>query len=199
MTNFKMCAIPTASSLLLSYKLEPGISDQSYGLFIARMAGIPQEIIERSESMLTKMRQGEGRVGELLRKIDINRMTPIQALMCLNDLKKVVDEQSEGKREALLEEFYVKYGMKWCVCCAQFQFRYSLKRMSPRLCVLVLLFSIYGSFAWFSTFSLEWSHIIDIEHITIAQIAQNHANSLSFVSVCFVRSYARTRRLKLSS
>ena len=117
MTNFKMCAIPTASSLLLSYKLEPGISDQSYGLFIARMAGIPQEIIERSESMLTKMRQGEGRVGELLRKIDINRMTPIQALMCLNDLKKVVDEQSEGKREALLEEFYVKYVLKWCVCC----------------------------------------------------------------------------------
>ena len=98
MTNFKMCAIPTASSLLLSYKLEPGISDQSYGLFIARMAGIPQEIIERSESMLTKMRQGEGRVGELLRKIDINRMTPIQALMCLNDLKKVVDEQN-ARRE----------------------------------------------------------------------------------------------------
>ena len=144
-----MCAIPTASSLLLSYKLEPGISDQSYGLFIARMAGIPQEIIEKSEAMLMKMKQGEGKVGELLRKIDVNSMTPIQALVCLNDLKKIVDKQSERERKALLEELYVKYGMKCCVCCNNFSFvilyRECHRGCVSSFCCLVFMNPLLGS------------------------------------------------------
>ena len=47
-----MTAIPTKNSLLLPYKLEPGVSDQSYGIFIAKMAGIPPEVLMDAEKYL---------------------------------------------------------------------------------------------------------------------------------------------------
>ena len=80
-----MTAIPTSSSLLLSYKLQKGISDQSYGLFIAKMAGIPDEIIQNAEEYLEK-RRSKG-LGEL-EKIDVNAITPLQALQLIDRLKQ---------------------------------------------------------------------------------------------------------------
>ena len=80
-----MTAIPTSSSLLLSYKLQKGISDQSYGLFIAKMAGIPDEIIRNAEKYVEK-RRSNGL--EELEKIDVNAITPLQALQLVDRLKQ---------------------------------------------------------------------------------------------------------------
>lgn len=54
-----MTAIPTVSSLLLSYKLQKGVSDQSYGLFIAKMAGIPEEILQNAEKFMKERMVGD--------------------------------------------------------------------------------------------------------------------------------------------
>ena len=112
MANFKMGAIPTDSSLLLSYKMEAGISDQSYGLFIARMAGIPREILESAEKMVQKMKEDGREIEKALQDVDVNQLTPIQAMLCLSELKEIAQKRGEEEREQLLESFAVKYGKK---------------------------------------------------------------------------------------
>ena len=112
MANFKMGAIPTDSSLLLSYKMEAGISDQSYGLFIAKMAGIPREILESAEIMVQKMKEDGREIEKALQDVDENQLTPIQAMLCLSELKEIAKKRDEGERERLLESFAVKYGKK---------------------------------------------------------------------------------------
>ena len=57
--NYKMDVIPTSSSLLLTYKLQKGISDQSYGLFIAKMAGLPDSIIKQAEKIIAEKKGGK--------------------------------------------------------------------------------------------------------------------------------------------
>ena len=118
MANFKMGAIPTDSSLLLSYKMEAGISDQSYGLFVAKMAGIPREILENAERMVQKMREEGREMDKALQQVDVNHLTPIQAMLCLNELKEIAQKRDEEEREQLLESFVVKYGKKLGVCCS---------------------------------------------------------------------------------
>lgn len=118
MANYKMGAIPTDSSLLLSYKMEAGISDQSYGLFVAKMAGIPREILENAERMVQKMREEGREMDKALQQVDVNHLTPIQAMLCLNELKEIAQKRDEEEREQLLESFVVKYGKKLGVCCS---------------------------------------------------------------------------------
>ena len=77
MANFKMGAIPTDSSLLLSYKMEAGRE------------------IEKA-----------------LQDVDVNQLTPIQAMLCLSELKEIAQKRGEEEREQLLESFAVKYGKK---------------------------------------------------------------------------------------
>lgn len=84
-----MCAIPTGKSLLLSYRLEPGVSEQSYGLFIARMAGMPEAVMREAERLMREKKE-KGRVEAYVEKLDVNAMTPVQALVCLNEVKEMV-------------------------------------------------------------------------------------------------------------
>ena len=102
MANFKMGAIPTDSSLLLSYKMEAGISDQSYGLFIAKMAGIPREILESAEKMVQKMKEDGREIEKALQDVDVNQLTPIQAMLCLSELKEIAQKRGEEEREQLI-------------------------------------------------------------------------------------------------
>lgn len=90
MRNFRMCAIPTGKSLLLSYRLEPGVSEQSYGLFIARMAGMPEVVMREAERLMREKKEEKGRVEAYVEKLDVNAMTPVQALVCLNEVKEMV-------------------------------------------------------------------------------------------------------------
>jgi len=49
---------PTRDIVFL-YKLKPGIATQSYGHFMARLAGIPQSIAERAEAVKALFIEGE--------------------------------------------------------------------------------------------------------------------------------------------
>lgn len=91
MKNFRMCAIPTGESLLLSYRLEPGVSEQSYGLFIARMAGMPETVLREAERLMKEKQKGK--VEAFVEKLDVNSMTPVQALVCLNKVKEMISNK----------------------------------------------------------------------------------------------------------
>jgi DNA mismatch repair protein MutS len=100
-------------------RLERGGADRSYGVQVARLAGLPRGVIERAREVLRDLegddrgRGGLGRRGRLpdsadrwqlslfeavpspvlerLRSIDPERMTPVEALVLLAELKREVD------------------------------------------------------------------------------------------------------------
>ena len=103
-------------------RVKPGSSDKSYGLHVARLAGIPSSVIERASQVLQNLEAyeydlsgkprlakgveaGEGQadqmmlfapaeevVASVLREIDLERLSPLAALNLLHSLKNRVDE-----------------------------------------------------------------------------------------------------------
>src|SRR5690606_29307809 len=47
------------------YKIVPGGADRSYGINVARMAGIPKEIIRHAQRLLKQLEAGQARPAQL--------------------------------------------------------------------------------------------------------------------------------------
>ncbi len=105
-------------------KVEPGRSDHSYGIQVARLAGLPAQTVERAKQLLHGLEQDElarggGRpvapseaanghaqlglfadppaepeVVRRLRGLEVDRMTPLEALNLLAELKREADGES---------------------------------------------------------------------------------------------------------
>ena len=91
-------------------KIIPGGADKSYGVHVAEMAGLPQAVIKRAKELLCEHSQGDSKkiskesletrpqmdlfskkesaLKKELEKMDINDMTPLDALSKLDELKK---------------------------------------------------------------------------------------------------------------
>ncbi len=96
--------------VIFLYKVSPGSADKSYGIHVARMAGMPLAVVRRAEEILNGLerkrfqRTEEGQYIQLsflsateplleeLAKIDIMGMTPIEAL---NELYELVCKAKE--------------------------------------------------------------------------------------------------------
>ena len=91
------------------YKMIAGQADRSYGINVAKLAGLPESIIERSSEILVELEANKvvnsnqkvivekavtpkhlKVVEDLLLNIDINELTPIAALQFLDDLKNKI-------------------------------------------------------------------------------------------------------------
>ena len=108
--NFQATVKEFDDKIVFLRTILPGISDKSYGIHVAQMAGLPSEVIERAKEILNfhisqENIHGTGRVipasnqlfifeqkeNELKKAIaalDLNKLTPIQALQTLDNLKK---------------------------------------------------------------------------------------------------------------
>jgi DNA mismatch repair protein MutS len=108
--NFNVSVQETADDVLFLRKLVPGGSAHSFGIHVAKMAGMPRWILERANEMLQQLEasrqaaesgedplqlsmfQLDDPLLEDLRKqildLNINELTPVEALMQLNDLKR---------------------------------------------------------------------------------------------------------------
>jgi len=101
-------------------KVVPGGSSRSYGIQVARLAGMPIPVIERAKEILLNLERGElneagmprlassknaqqtmnqmnllgekDTLKEGLRQMDVNKMTPVEALVKLSQLKEMVEE-----------------------------------------------------------------------------------------------------------
>ena len=92
-------------------KVIKSTGDKSYGIHVARMAGLPEKVIFRATEILNQylsdddkrelqtkpidtksqisiFEQREKRLSEALAKLDINSLTPLEALQKINELKK---------------------------------------------------------------------------------------------------------------
>jgi DNA mismatch repair protein MutS len=116
--NFNIAVKEWNDEIIFLRKLVQGGTNRSYGIQVARLAGIPARVIERSKKILYSIEKGEYAVGgsslvgstvqapkqgpvqlDLFRKpesgiikrlsrIDISRMTPVEALNFLNELQE---------------------------------------------------------------------------------------------------------------
>jgi len=114
--NYHVSVKETAGGIVFLKKVEPGAADRSYGIEVAKLAGLPNEVIERAREVLAEHESAEQRVTEQLasdegrppaqltiftplsepvlerlREVDLNRLTPLEALNLLAELKKQVD------------------------------------------------------------------------------------------------------------
>jgi len=119
--NFHVAAREWKDDIVFLHKIVPGRSDRSYGIQVARLAGLPRSVTDRAREILSALEHDElargGRPSvsgtrtdpqrqlglfqapqapddELRRQlaaIDINRLTPLEALTVLAGLKKDLD------------------------------------------------------------------------------------------------------------
>lgn len=120
--NFNVSVREIDGKVIFLRKLMPGGSEHSFGIHVAKLAGMPKSIVKRSEHILQKLEAGNNR-GELkgaptaeiadsregmqlsffqlddpvlsqvrdeILGIDVNNLTPIEALNKLNDIKRIV-------------------------------------------------------------------------------------------------------------
>ncbi|MAT38468.1 MAG: DNA mismatch repair protein MutS [Ectothiorhodospiraceae bacterium] len=118
--NYKVEVREYEDKVIFLRKVTKGTADHSYGIQVAQMAGLPESVIERAKDVLKSLEgqdltvlaqgaQNEGRVRrpgkfqislfeatdvelkEKLRRMDINNMTPLEALHALEALKRLAD------------------------------------------------------------------------------------------------------------
>ncbi len=122
--NFNVSVKEVGKKILFLRKLVEGGSEHSFGIHVARLAGMPQQVLQRAESMLVQLEssheltESKGKsktkrkspspdledmqlsffqlndpvlenIREELVSIDINTLTPVEALMKLNEIKKL--------------------------------------------------------------------------------------------------------------
>jgi DNA mismatch repair protein MutS len=113
--NYHVSVKETGGGIVFLRKVEPGAADRSYGIEVAKLAGLPNEVIARAREVLSEHESAERQlteqlspgsappatqltiftplsqpVLEKLREVDLNRLTPLEALNLLAELKKEV-------------------------------------------------------------------------------------------------------------
>ncbi len=104
--NYKISVKEVGGSIVFLRKILRGGASRSFGVEVASLAGIPEEVIVRAKTILKSLerndvnglpapevREEEPSAEELsianeLREIDVNSLTPMQALSLLSDWKE---------------------------------------------------------------------------------------------------------------
>jgi DNA mismatch repair protein MutS len=122
--NFHITNKEVGNKIIFLRKLAPGGSTHSFGIHVAKMAGMPPALIQRANAILKQLEESrEGHesgtadsgklqhqikklsapelqlsifdahsqtfeeIRKLIEEIDINRLTPVEALLKLNEIK----------------------------------------------------------------------------------------------------------------
>ena len=89
--NFHVAAKEEAGGLTFYHQVLPGPASKAYGLEVAKLAGVPVGVLERARSVLggleTRGQDPAQEVVETLLTQDLNRLSPLEALALLHELK----------------------------------------------------------------------------------------------------------------
>jgi len=66
--NYRVCVTETNGEIEFLHTVEPGSAQKSYGIQVAKMAGIPGEVIHKAEALLSQMQKKELAVVETRRR-----------------------------------------------------------------------------------------------------------------------------------
>jgi DNA mismatch repair protein MutS len=109
--NLRVAVKETPKGIVFLHAIEPGAASKSYGIEVARLAGLPLSVIERARQVLLQHEQSEKRnvaqetdaplqltmftplsqrILDRLEQTDTNSLTPLQALNLLEELKNEI-------------------------------------------------------------------------------------------------------------
>jgi DNA mismatch repair protein MutS len=114
--NYHVSVKETGGGVVFLRKVKPGAADKSYGIEVAKLAGLPNEVVVRAREVLAEHESAEHHLSEhltpgsqperpaqltiftplsqpvleKLREVDLNRLTPLEALNLLAELKKEI-------------------------------------------------------------------------------------------------------------
>jgi len=122
--NYNVAVKELKDTVLFLRKLVPGGSEHSFGIYVAKMAGMPQQVIHKAGKILKKLEKSHSseeltdnlqaaqnemqlsffnlddplleRIKEELMHLDINTLTPVEALMKLNEIKRMLTKNKKA-------------------------------------------------------------------------------------------------------
>ena len=119
--NFNVSVKEINGKVIFMRKLKEGGSEHSFGIHVAQLAGIPQPVVYRASEILVELEKNRSKeqhrqtirempkqnfqmnifggeanpkfekIEKLLKHLDINAMSPIEALLKLNEVKKAIE------------------------------------------------------------------------------------------------------------
>ncbi|NVO19324.1 MAG: DNA mismatch repair protein MutS [Bacteroidetes bacterium] len=124
--NYHIAVKEIGNKVIFLRKLTPGGSEHSFGIHVARMAGMPGTLLQRAESLLSQLEKKHSseelnpgndkekpgrkpkdefqlsffqlddplleRIRDDIKTLDIDTLTPVEALMKLNEIKKMLQK-----------------------------------------------------------------------------------------------------------
>ncbi len=122
--NYNVSVKELKDTVLFLRKLTPGGSEHSFGIHVAKMAGMPQQVIHKANKILKKLEQSHSneelteklhsaqnemqlsffklddplleQLKEEITQLDINTLTPVEALMKLNEIKRLLTKNKKA-------------------------------------------------------------------------------------------------------
>ncbi|WP_149275442.1 DNA mismatch repair protein MutS [Pareuzebyella sediminis] len=122
--NYNVSVKELKDNVLFLRKLTPGGSEHSFGIHVAKMAGMPQQVIHKANKILKKLEQSHSseelteklqsaqndmqlsffhlddplleEIKEEIIHLDINTLTPVEALMKLNEIKRLLTKNKKA-------------------------------------------------------------------------------------------------------
>ena len=117
--NYSIAVKKRGDDITFLRRIVRGGADQSFGIEVAKLAGVPDSVVKRAKVILKEIEQnkidikfkaeeavieedesiqynfaanGKNEIIEILKAIDVNTLTPIEAIQTLYDLKKKTEE-----------------------------------------------------------------------------------------------------------
>jgi DNA mismatch repair protein MutS len=117
--NLRVGVKETASGIVFLHNIEPGAASKSYGIEVARLAGLPAMVIERAKHVLRQHEKQERqsvqveteadpmqltiftplsqKIVDRIESTDVNSLTPLQALNLLEELQSELKKTGNGE------------------------------------------------------------------------------------------------------
>ena len=110
--NYNIAAKKRGNDVVFLRKIVKGAADDSYGIEVAHLAGVPETVVNRAKQVLASLTENdsrpivkkkdesdnisfealnEARVIDKIKQIDINTLTPYEAITLLYELKKELE------------------------------------------------------------------------------------------------------------
>ena len=107
--NYNIAVKTRGEDIIFLRKIVPGGADRSYGIEVAKLAGLPDKVVQRAKEVLEQLESesgttyvaprketeqisfaavGEGEVLDAIRRCQPETLTPIEAMTLLYELKQ---------------------------------------------------------------------------------------------------------------
>ncbi|PZC42542.1 MAG: DNA mismatch repair protein MutS [Chloroflexi bacterium] len=118
--NYNVRVSENEDSVVFLHNIVPGAATRSYGIHVAKLAGLPAEVINRADHILAELESGgrpkaqskdiinyrqlpfeftESKLMENIKNMNLENMTPLEAITKLYELKQVAENNNENNRK----------------------------------------------------------------------------------------------------